>query len=453
MSDKLNTKIEKLSDDKAEKIKKKKKKKQKYNLPRHKFWFIIGRPLVHLYMKLTSNFVRTKSGLKKGQQYLLLGNHTSDIDPLMIICSMSGVVHALASDHLFKYPIFDGFIRHIAEPIPIVRAQMDLTSIVEVLQAKKDGASILIFPEANTCYNGRTCYIAPSIAKLVKQLKLPVAIFNSKGGYLSRPRWSDSWRKGKITCEVSCVIEADELAAMPLDELYDVICKSLYVNEFDWQLENEKNGGMVYYHAKDLLEGAERSLYQCPKCGSLCTMHSHGDSMSCEKCGYEVTMNHYGFLEGEDVVFDRIDDWDNWEREQAAKMVSEGNYDESGQIPLLFSPSDVLYKSKRAEANRLAAEGSFALYADRLEFVGHDAYETDENGEPKNIGPKTFVWKLEDISKISCVNTNNVQIAVGEKEYYEIHSDTTYRPAYAFMFYFYCLKRKAQGKPLDFFGM
>ena len=42
---------------------------------------------------------------------------------------------------------------------------------------------------------------------------------------------------------------------------------------------------------------------------------------------------------------------------------------------------------------------------------------------------------------------------LSEKDYFEIHSQNTYRSAYAYMIYFYCLKRHEQGKEMDFFGM
>ncbi|MBQ1413480.1 MAG: 1-acyl-sn-glycerol-3-phosphate acyltransferase, partial [Clostridia bacterium] len=193
------------------------KKTQKYNLPRHKIWFTVAKPLVYLYLKMVANFKRQKNDLKKGQPYLMLCNHICELDPLMVIVSAPGVIHALASDHLFKHAIFGKFVRHVAEPIPIVRAQMDLKSIKEAMQAKKDGGSILIFPEANCCFSGKTSYIAPATAKLVKQFKMPVALFNVKGGYLTHPKWCHSWRKGRTTCELVRVIEADELAKMSVD--------------------------------------------------------------------------------------------------------------------------------------------------------------------------------------------------------------------------------------------
>lgn len=441
---KQSVKIEKKTDN----TKKNKKKKQKYNRLRHKFWFGIGKPLIYIYLKITANFKRTKANLKKGRPYLILGNHTNELDPLMVICCVPGVVHALASDHLFKHAIFNGFVRHIAEPIPIVRAQMDLTSIKEALQAKNDGGSVLIFPEANCCFNAKTSHISSATAKLVKQFKLPVAVFNTKGGYLTHPRWSNSWRRGKTTCELVKLIEPEELAKMSVDEVYTVLCDALYVNEMEYQRRQQ-----IYYHGHDLLEGAERMLYQCPKCGRLSTMKSQGDSISCTKCGYAVKMNHYGFFKGDEVIFDSIDKWDDWQRKQAVRLVSEGNYDKTGKTPILISSSDELYKSKRAHPNRIMAEGTFALYCDRIEFVGDKAYERSEDGDLECIGPKTYVWKFGEISKMSCVSKNKVQIAVGEKEYYEIHSKHTYRSAYAYMIYFYCLKRYAQGKPLDYFGM
>ncbi|MBQ9902715.1 MAG: 1-acyl-sn-glycerol-3-phosphate acyltransferase [Clostridia bacterium] len=444
---KTETTVKKTGTDQKIEKQKKKKPEKKYNLPRHKFWFGIGRPLTMAFLKYKANFKRTKNDLTN-RPYMILCNHACDLDPLMVINSVPGIVHALASDHLFKHPVFGKFVAHIAGPIPIVRAQVDLKSIKEAMQVRKDGGSLLIFPEANCCYSAKTSYIAPATAKLVKQFKMPLALFNVKGSYLTKPRWSNSWRRGRTTCELVRVIEPEQLAAMSVDEIYEAICEALSFNEMEYQRAMH-----VSFKGHDLLDGAERMLFQCPKCGKLMTMKSEGDSVYCTGCGYRVTMNSEGFLEGDDVVFDSLDRWDDWQREQAAKLVSEGRYDTTGQEPVLITPVNELYKTKRASKNVLIGEGSFALYSDRMEFVTDNALETDEEGNSVSTGAKTFVWNFEDITKMSCVHKNRVQIAVGEKDYYEIHSKNTYRSAYAYMIYFYCLKRHAQGKELDFFGM
>ena len=423
------------------------KNEKKYNLPRHKFWFAIGKPLTMAFLKYKANFRRTKNGLTK-RPYMILCNHACDLDPLMVIDSVPGVVHALASDHLFKHPVFGKFVAHIASPIPIVRAQMDLKSIQEAMQVRKDGGSLLIFPEANCCFSSKTSYIAPAIAKLVKKFKMPLALFNVRGSYLTKPRWSNSWRRGRTSCVLVRVIEPEELAAMSVDEIYTAICEALSFNEMEYQRENHFS-----FKGHDLLEGAERMLYQCPKCGKMMTMKSEGDSIFCTACGYRVTMNAEGFFEGDDVVFDSFDQWDDWQREQAVRLVREGNYDATGETPVIFTPSNELYKAKRAEKNVLMGEGSLALYCDRFVFETENAVETDDEGNVTDLGPKQYVWHFDDITKLSCVHKNRIQIAVGEKEYYEIHSQNTYRSAYAYMIYFYCLKRHAQGKELDFFGM
>ena len=426
---------------------KKKKPVKKYNLPRHKFWFGIGKPLTMAFLKVKANFKRTKNDLTE-RPYMILCNHACDLDPLMVINSVPGVVHALASDHLFKHPVFGKFVAHIASPIPIVRAQMDLKSIQEAMQVRKDGGSLLIFPEANCCFSSKTSYIAPAIAKLVKKFKMPLARFNVRGSYLTKPRWSNSWRKGRTSCVLVRVIEPEELAKMSVDEIYDAICEALSFNEMEYQREHH-----FTFKGHDLMDGAERMLYQCPKCGKMMVMKSEGDSIFCTECGYKVTMNREGFLEGDDVVFDSFDRWDDWQREQAVRLVSEGHYDATGKTPVIITPENELYKAKRAEKNVLMGEGSFALYSDRFVFDTPNAVETDEEGNTVDLGPKQFVWHFDDITKLSCVHKNRIQIAVGEKEYFEIHSVNTYRSAYAYMIYFYCLKRHAQGKKLDFFGM
>ena len=426
---------------------KKKKPVKKYNLPRHKFWFGIGKPLTMAFLKVKANFKRTKNDLTE-RPYMILCNHACDLDPLMVINSVPGVVHALASDHLFKHPVFGKFVAYIASPIPIVRAQMDLKSIQEAMQVRKDGGSLLIFPEANCCFSSKTSYIAPAIAKLVKKFKMPLALFNVRGSYLTKPRWSNSWRKGRTSCVLVRVIEPEELAKMSVDEIYDAICEALSFNEMEYQREHH-----FTFKGHDLMDGAERMLYQCPKCGKMMVMKSEGDSIFCTECGYKVTMNREGFLEGDDVVFDSFDRWDDWQREQAVRLVSEGHYDATGKTPVIITPENELYKAKRAEKNVLMGEGSFALYSDRFVFDTPNAVETDEEGNTVDLGPKQFVWHFDDITKLSCVHKNRIQIAVGEKEYFEIHSANTYRSAYAYMIYFYCLKRHAQGKKLDFFGM
>ena len=426
---------------------KKKKPVKKYNLPRHKFWFGIGKPLTMAFLKVKANFKRTKNDLTE-RPYMILCNHACDLDPLMVINSVPGVVHALASDHLFKHPVFGKFVAYIASPIPIVRAQMDLKSIQEAMQVRKDGGSLLIFPEANCCFSSKTSYIAPAIAKLVKKFKMPLALFNVRGSYLTKPRWSNSWRKGRTSCVLVRVIEPEELAKMSVDEIYDAICEALSFNEMEYQREHH-----FTFKGHDLMDGAERMLYQCPKCGKMMVMKSEGDSIFCTECGYKVTMNREGFLEGDDVVFDSFDQWDDWQREQAVRLVSEGHYDATGKTPVIITPENELYKAKRAEKNVLMGEGSFALYSDRFVFDTPNAVETDEEGNTVDLGPKQFVWHFDDITKLSCVHKNRIQIAVGEKEYFEIHSANTYRSAYSYMIYFYCLKRHAQGKELDFFGM
>ena len=70
-----------------------------------------------------------------------------------------------------------------------------------------------------------------SIAKLVKALKLPVALYRIDGGYGVQPRWSNAIRKGTIKAGVCRVIEPEEAAGYTDEELYRQIKNELTVNE------------------------------------------------------------------------------------------------------------------------------------------------------------------------------------------------------------------------------
>ena len=152
-------------------------------------------------------------------------------------------------------PVCTGAISFIQAPIPIRKQTMDLKAVKNCLRVAKEGGTIALAPEGNRTYSGRTVYIKPSIAKLCRSLKLPLAIYRIEGGYGVEPRWSDVARKGPMSARVTRVIEPEEYDQMTNEELFDLIQKELWVDEA------AVTGSYPHPRAAEYLE---RAIYVCP---------------------------------------------------------------------------------------------------------------------------------------------------------------------------------------------
>ena len=120
----------------------------------------------------------------------------------------------------------------------------------------REGGSVGVFVEGNSSFNGALYPFADSIGKLVLMLKLPLVIFNFKGGYLTKPRWALYAKKGKFTGEVREVIHYDTYKHMSAEAITNLIRDKININAYidtlgvDYDGKNERKDCKGYcFHA------------------------------------------------------------------------------------------------------------------------------------------------------------------------------------------------------------
>ncbi len=410
-----------------------KKKKKTYRLFRHRVVFAVVKPLARIFIRLKCGWRKPikPKGTPKFKQYVVLANHNNDFDTPGLATAIPGPCQFVASDHILKWKV-GRLINWACGPIAISRAQLDLKAIKEILQCKKEGGSIGIFPEGGCTYTGRTGYIAPATAKLVKQLGLPVYLYGIEGSFLMKPIAAKNMRKGREWCVLRKTLTAEEVAAMSVNELHECICENLHVDAYATQREK-----MYKYKGKDLAAELEVSLYRCPKCGAMCQMHGEGNTFSCKACGYSLKYNVYGFFEGEDVIFDNITDWDDWQRKEIVRCIEEGEYDLTGKTPIFVDEDEIFIESEKAHEKATAGKGTFYMYSDRFELHGDGIDQ---------------VWYFDKIEKLRATNRSHLSFSVGGETYIDLKSERV-RSSYKYMLNYNALKLWAKGKPIDFFGV
>ena len=291
---------------------------------------------------------------------LVVCNHNTDWDPILLSMGFPNYMSYVASEHIFRWGLAGKLINTLMAPISRLKGKSAADTVMTVLRRLRQGVSVAMFAEGNRSFNGLTGEIIPATGKLARSSGVTLVTYRLDGGYFTSPRWCGSrLRRGKMTGRVVRVYKPEELKAMGADGVNAAIRRDLFVDAYAVQRQQ-----MIPFRGKALAEHLETVLCRCPGCGSLKTMHSSGDILRCD-CGFSVRYNEYGFLEGEDAPFDNITDWDNDQTKALCAIA------DSAEGPI-FSDEDMVLKEIHPDTHteHELGQGGMILYKDRLACCG-----------------------------------------------------------------------------------
>ena len=349
------------------------KKNEKWIKTRHKVVTWLLRPAFILVMRLRYGITIEKFDQQGDRAYLIIMNHQTAFDQFFVGATFKNPVYYVASEDIFSLGWLSDALRYLVAPIPIKKQTLDLQAVKTCIKVAREGGNIALAPEGNRTYHGRTVYMKPGIASLVKKLGMPLAIFRIEGGYGVHPRWSDVVRRGGMRSFVSRVVEPEEYAAMTNEELFRLIKEELYVDE------GRVTGN--FRHKKNA-EFLERAMYVCPWCG-LSTFESHDDIITCKKCGRKIRHLPTKELQGVDCDFPHrfVADWyddqcDYINNTDLSELTEAPVYEETAQLSKVFP-----YKHKKL----LKKDAAVCLYGDRITVDGR-TFSFDETSAVVVLG-------------------------------------------------------------------
>ncbi len=308
--------------------------------------------LIVPYLKRKYGFSYEQFKDTDNRPYLILANHQTPMDQFMFAACFNKLVYTIASEDIFSIP-YGKLIRYLVAPIPFIKSKKNISSIMTCKQIVKEGASIMMMPEGNRTYSGATEFINPTVTKLAKLLKLPIAFLVLHGGYGVSPRWAQDIRKGKTHCAVESVLEYETYKDWSEQKLYEYICSQLYVDE--------SNDGKEYF-GKNLAQYIERAIYYCPNCG-VTHFVSKGNELTCAKCSLTVEYNpnkQFSSKEGK-PPYKNVKEWYDAQRAYVLSL-DYNNLTEALTIDKVNVFNVILFKRKK----RLYANALLTLYADKI---------------------------------------------------------------------------------------
>ncbi|MBQ7916750.1 MAG: 1-acyl-sn-glycerol-3-phosphate acyltransferase [Firmicutes bacterium] len=281
------------------------------------FFYKLLRPLVSVFLKIAFGY-KCKQAKNLPENYIVLSNHATDFDPLLVGAAFPRQMYFVASEHIARWPNAYKFIKFAFEPIMRYKGASAASTVLEMIRHVKKGANVCMFAEGVRTWDGVTCPILPSTAKVIKTAKCGLVTFKLTGGYFASPMWSGaSIRKGYLHGEVANVYTKEQLKEMSVEEIYTAITTDLYEDAYERQLANPKK-----YKGKNLAEHLERLMFICPKCGKRDTFHSEGNTVSCTSCGLTMHYDEYGMLDG--AEFKTLKAFSDWQKEQVKAHIAAG---------------------------------------------------------------------------------------------------------------------------------
>lgn len=128
---------------------------------------------------------------------LLLINHQSYLDPLLVGLPLSRPVSYLARDSLFRVPVLGTFLRQVYV-MPINREAAGTESLREAIKRMRHGFLVGIFPEGTRSTDGALGEFKPGFVALVRRAGVPVYPVGIAGAFDALPRGAKCLRARPI---------------------------------------------------------------------------------------------------------------------------------------------------------------------------------------------------------------------------------------------------------------
>ena len=371
-------------------------KKEKVSHRRHQgiwnfFWYITAP-----FFKIIYSY-KCKIAPKIEGPYLVISNHTTELDCVLVGLSFRKQMYFVASEHVYRKGWISKLLRWSFEPIAKMKGSSDTLTVMKIIRKLRNGYNVCLFAEGNRSFDGRNFPVFDATGKLAKISGASLVTYRIEGGYLTNPRWGFGIRRGKAYGHVVNVYSPEQLAGMSVEEVTQAVVNDINENAYERQALKP-----VAFKGKNRALGIECAYCVCPHCRALGKITSKGNKVICSNCGNESEFNLYGNFDPAFGVTNPTE-WEDLQEEYFKELAASDRDDSSP----FFTDSDVSLKTIDSEHNeKEIGKGKMALYKNRFEFV------------PVN-GESVFL-PIKDIPDMSVYSRNGFVFSDSAGIHYEI---------------------------------
>ncbi|MBO4532717.1 MAG: 1-acyl-sn-glycerol-3-phosphate acyltransferase [Treponema sp.] len=355
------------------------------------FWYVTAP-----FFKLIYSY-KCKIAPQINGPYLVISNHTTELDCVLVGMSFKKQMYFVASEHVYRKGWVSKLLRWAFEPIAKMKGSSDTLTVMKVMRRLRGGYNVCLFAEGNRSFDGRNYPISEATGKLAKICGATLVTYRIEGGYFINPRWGFGIRRGKAFGQVVNVYTPEQLEKMSVPEVTQAVINDIKEDAYERQALNP-----VAFKGKNRALGIECAYCICPRCRTLGKITSKGNKVLCTACKNETEFDVYGNFDPAFGVTN-TEEWEDLQNEELKKLAASVQNDTTP----FFSDSDVLLRTVDSAHNeKELGNGKMTLYRNRFEFV-------PENGKPVCL-------YINDIADMSVYSRNGFVFSDTAGTHYEI---------------------------------
>lgn len=157
---------------------------------------------------------------------LLVSNHQSHLDPVLIGIACRRRLNFLARSSLFRIR-FLALLLHSLDTIPIEREGSGLGGLKETLRRLRRDEMVLVFPEGTRTGDGEVAPLRGGFAMVAQRARVPIVPLALDGGFACWPRWQRFPAAARVSIEFGEPILPDEYRQLDDQQLGQRVHKAI----------------------------------------------------------------------------------------------------------------------------------------------------------------------------------------------------------------------------------
>ena len=157
---------------------------------------------------------------------LVLANHQSHLDPILVGLAAPRQLHFLARESLFRQPLFAWLIRSL-NAIPVDREGSGLGGLKQTLKMLRQEQAVLIFPEGTRTRDGARGALRPGFCAVARRGQAYLVPAGIEGAFEAWPRQRRFPRPARIGVCLGPPLSPSEVAQLTDDALIQELSRRI----------------------------------------------------------------------------------------------------------------------------------------------------------------------------------------------------------------------------------
>ncbi len=161
-------------------------------------WYTLFKPVCWFFARLWARIrVDGLENVPGDGPFILLANHQSILDPILIQTHLPRDLHTLTKSNQFGM-LFFGWVLPRINTIPTRRFKVDPQVVRVILRRLSEGQGIGIYPEGERSWDAQIQPFRRGTIRVVLKAGVPVIPCGVSGSYDVWPRWSKRLRRAPV---------------------------------------------------------------------------------------------------------------------------------------------------------------------------------------------------------------------------------------------------------------